>query len=414
MTTAAFPPAFPLEGVRVLDLTRLLTGPIATMLLADHGAEVIKIEMPPSGDGHRRTGMPDEFMGGEGMHFLSANRNKKSILLNFKDPRDREVFYGLVKKSDVVFDNYRPGVLERLGLDHATLKALNPGIISCSISGFGTTSSEAKRPAFDPIIQALSGFMSVTRDDTGRPLRTGVAIGDLVPSICAAYAVSLALHGRAKTGRGCRIDISMLDCLVGLLAYYVPRYLKNGIVPKLSGGNHVSVAPWGSFKTKDGYIVLAIPNDKMFRDFCSVIGRQDLALDARFDENNKRKANEAELKPQIDAALQNWNTVDLEAALMKVDVVCARVQDVGEVLESRHVADRHMVVHVEHPKAGKIGMAANFINSDMTPHTRLEPPPLAGQHTDEVLTGLLGYTQEQLRAFKEHQAKNAPKATGRH
>ena len=404
---------FPLEGVRVLDLTRLLTGPVATMLLADHGAEVIKIEMPPHGDGHRKVGMPDEFLGGEGMHFLAANRNKKSILLNLKDPNDLEVFYGLVKKSDVVFDNYRPGVLKRLRIDHATLKQHNPAIISCSISGFGETSSEAQRPAFDPIIQALSGFMSVTRDETGRPIRTGVAIGDLFPSVCAAYGVSLALHGRAKTGRGCRIDISMLDCLVGLLAYYVPRYLANGYVPKLSGG-HVSVAPWGSFKTGDGYIVLAIPNDGMFRNFCSIIGRPQLAQDERFDQNNKRKTNERELNAEIDSALKDWSTVELEAALMKAEVVCARVQDVGEVLESRHVADRKMVVHVEHPKAGRFGMAANFIKSDMTPYTRLEPPPEAGQHTDEVLMGLLGYSKEQLQAFKEHQAKNAPKTVGRH
>ncbi|MBI2867381.1 MAG: CoA transferase, partial [Chloroflexi bacterium] len=291
---------FPLEDVRVLDLTRLLTGPVATMLLADHGAEVIKIEMPPHGDTHRTVGVPDEFIGGEGLHFLAGNRNKKSILLDLKDTHDLEVFYALVKKSDVVFDNYRPGVLENLGIDHVTLKRHNPRIISCSISGFGSNSSEAQRPAFDPIIQAMSGFMSVTRDATGRPIRTGVAVGDLVPSICAAYAVSLALLGRAKTGHGYRIDISMLDCLVGLLAYYATRYLSKGYIPTLSGG-HMSVAPWGTFKTKDGYIVLAVPNDSMWRDFCSAVGRPELGQDERFGVNNKRKANERDLNAAIDS-----------------------------------------------------------------------------------------------------------------
>ena len=403
--------AFPLEGVRILDLTRLIVGPICTMMLADHGAEVIKIEMPPHGDAHRTVGNPDEFLGGEGLHFLAANRNKKSMLLNLKDAEDRAIFHELVKKADIVVDNYRPGVVDRLGVDYQTLKKINPKIISCSLSGFGTTSVDAQRAAFDPVIQALSGFMSVTRDATGRPLRTGVAIGDFVPAVCAAYSITLALLNKNKTGEGCRLDISMMDCMISLLAYYATDYLAKGHIPHITNGGHVSTSPWGSFKTRDGYIVLAVAKEYMWKNFCKVIGREDLAADPRFEVNNKRKANEPALIAEIDATLQTWDTAELEAALVAVDVVCSRVQDVKQVLESQHVKDRNMIVHVDHPKAGRFGMAGNFVNSDMTSEPRLEPPPMAGQHTAQVLTDLLGYTDAQVRQFLENQASKAPAAS---
>ncbi|MBI2867029.1 MAG: CoA transferase [Chloroflexi bacterium] len=388
----------PLEGVRVLDLSRLVNGPFCTMLLGDQGAEIIKIEVPGEGDGLRRVGAPSEFLNGESVHWLAFNRNKKGVTLDMKRPDHREAFYDLVRISDVVFDNFRPKALKSMGIEYETLKRYNPQIISCSNSGFGGNSVYAHLAAFDPVVQAMGGVMSLTRDREGRPVRTGVAIGDLIPPIYAAWGITLALYHRKETGKGSRVDISQLDSMISLLGYYATRYLNTGYVPQLIGG-HMSVAPWGIFKTKDEYLVLGVSNQLMWEVFCQVIGLPDLPKDERFLTMDLRKANEPALNAILEAQLQTRESLEWVALLQDLGVVCSAIYSVPHILDDQHTKDRGMVVTIDHPAAGKFRAANNPVHNSLFTQPRVEPPPALGEHNKEVFGGLLGYSNAKLNAL---------------
>ncbi|RMG48064.1 MAG: CoA transferase, partial [Acidobacteria bacterium] len=282
----------PLTGVRVLDLTQFLAGPYGSMLLGDLGAEIIKIE-PPGGDPMRR--MPPYFLAGESAYFLSINRNKRSVTLDLKSSAGRQVFHDLVRVSDVVLDNFRPGVMEELGLGYETLRRINRRIIACSITGFGKTGPYRDRPAFDLVLQAMSGAMSITGEPGRTPVRMGIPMGDLAGGMFAAQAISAALYARERTGEGCFIDLGLMDCLTALLTYVAQYYLAGGPVPRPAGSHHQSVVPYGVFATADGYLVIAVFAEKFWRALCRALERPDLAEDPRFARNELRLKHRAEL-----------------------------------------------------------------------------------------------------------------------
>ena len=284
-----------LAGARILDLSHMLAGPFGSMMLGDLGAEVIKIE-PPDGDPMRKMG--PHFLEGESAYYLSANRSKQSIALDLTNARGRAVFYDLVKVSDVVYDNFRPGVAQKLGIDYATLKPINPRIICCSISGFGQTGPYRDRPAFDIAIQGLAGAMSITGTPE-QPARMGIPMGDLAGGMYAAFAIASALYHREKTGEGCCIDLSLLDCLVSLLTYVAQYYFHGGIVPGPQGTEHMSVVPYQTFKTKDGHLVVAAFTEKFWQGLCRALELPELLDDARFVNNDARRAHRAELVPLL-------------------------------------------------------------------------------------------------------------------
>ncbi|MDO8472849.1 MAG: CaiB/BaiF CoA-transferase family protein [Dehalococcoidia bacterium] len=396
--------SLPLEGIRILDLTRMIAGPFGSMILADQGADVIKIEMPETGDPERAAGTPDEFVLGEGLHFLSVNRNKKSVTLDLKRPEAREVFYDLVKVSDVVFDNFRPAVMAKLGCDYEKLNKINPRIICCSLSGFGSTGPYRDRPAWDVAIQGMGGVMSVTGEKGGRPLRVGFAIGDTVPSLWSVIGILTALQGREKTGKGSYVDLGMLDCLSSLLIYYTTRYTATGFVPPLLGGRHINVSPWGSYRTRDNFIVLGVPGDQAWGRFCPALGLHDLEKDPRFYTNNKRVENAEELTVALEAFLTTNDTAHWLNLLQDVDVVCSPVHSVDRVVSDPQIVARDMIVEVEHPVIGKYRMMGNPIKGTMIPKQRLESPPILGEDTKEVLSGLLGYSEEKIESLRASKA----------
>ncbi len=390
----------PLQGVRILDLTRMIAGPFGSMILADQGAEVIKIETPETGDPERAAGTPDEFVLGEGLHFLAVNRNKKSITLNLKIPEAREVFYDLVKVSDVVFDNFRPSIMAKLRCDYATLSKINPRIVCCSLSGFGSNGPYRDRPAWDVAIQGMSGVMSITGEPGGRPLRSGFAIGDTVPSLFSVIGILTALQARERTGKGSYVDLGMLDCLSSLLIYYATRNMATGYVPPLLGGRHINVSPWGSYRTRDNFIVLGVPGEKAWKRFCPAIGFDALTDDPRFATNNDRVKNAGKLTEVLEEFLTTNDTAHWLKLLQDVDVVCSPVHTVDRVVSDPQILARDMIVQVDHPVIGKYRMMGNPIKGSLIPKQRLESPPILGEHTKEILCGLLKYTEEKLERLR--------------
>lgn len=390
-----------LEGVRILDLSRMLTGDYASMVMGDMGAEVIKIE-PPEGDPLRK--MPPHFIEGESAYFLSINRNKKSIVIDLKKGEGRQVFYRLVEKSDVVFDNFRPGVLEKLGADYESLKKVNPSIISCSISSFGASGPYANQPAFDLTIQALSGAMSYTGEPGRLPVRMGIPMGDLAGSLFAAFAISAALYQRLRTGMGRRIDLSLLDCLVSLHTYVAQYYFSGGQVSQPIGSGHMSVVPYGAFATKDKPLVVAIFVEKFWQGFCEVIGEQQMARDEKFSSAAGRLKHRQEVNRRIQQKLLTRTRQEWLSLLKQAQIPCAPILTIDEVFEDPQILHREMKVVIEHPRCGKIDMTGNPVKL-LPPASgnEFKPPPLLGQHTEEVLRQIGGYNDneiEQLRRSK--------------
>lgn len=389
-----------LSGVRILDLSRVLAGPYGTLLMGDLGAEVIKIENPKEGDATRNL-TPTKVGGGEDPYFLGLNRNKKSITLNLPTPKGREIFHRLVKISDVVYDNFRPDVLEKLGVDYETLKKVNRRIISCSISGFGHTGAMQNRPAYDLTIQALGGGMSVTGEPGRPPVRLGLPMGDLAGGMFAANAIGAALFHREKTGEGVKIDISLLDCQVSLLTYMAQYYFFNGIVPGPIGSGHQSTVPYQAFKTQDIWIVVAIFMEKFWQKFCQVLGLENLISDPRFDKNEKRHQNKAILIPILEGAILKWKGEDLLKKLDEEDIPAGPVNTLDRVLSDPQVLSRNMVVEIGHPTAGKFKSVGNPIKVPRFPEENFAPPPLLGQHNEEVYCRLLDFSPADLNSFKK-------------
>ena len=385
-----------LSGARILDLSHMLAGPFGSMMMGDLGAEVIKIE-PPEGDPMRAMG--PHFFKTESAYFICANRNKQSVTLDLSAERGRAIFYDLVKVSDVVYDNFRPGVVQKLKIDYATLKSINPRIICCSISGFGQNGPYRDRPAFDIALQALSGAMSITGSGD-EPTRMGVPMGDLAGGMYAAFAVAAALFQREKTGEGCFNDIGLMDSLVSLLTYNAQYYFHDGVVPGPQGTEHLSVVPYGSFKTKDGYLVVAAFTEKFWQSLCRALDLTRLMDDPRFAENDARRLNRTELNPILAAVFLTRTTDEWMARLEREGVPAGPINGLDRVFADPQIAAREMRVEIDHPTIGKLPMAGAPVKVEGVTQ-RLGPPPLLGEQTDSVLKELLGLSRGDIARLRE-------------
>jgi crotonobetainyl-CoA:carnitine CoA-transferase CaiB-like acyl-CoA transferase len=389
----------PLSKVIILDLSRMLSGPFGSMILADLGAEVIKIEDPEGGDKTRTMG--PKLAEGQSAYFLSINRNKKSLTLDLRKKKGREIFYELVKISDVVFDNFRSGVLERLGCDYETLKEINPQIISCSISSFGHTGPDKDLPGFDLIIQARGGAMSITGEPGRPPVRMGIPTGDLAGSMYAAFAVVAALFSREKTGTGQKIDISLLDCQASFLTYVAQYYILNGKIPGPIGSGHQTVVPYQAFKTKDEYIVIAIFVEKFWEKLCRVLDLGHLAKDAKFCTNDLRREHKGELLPILEKKFLEKTAAEWLRLLADDGIPSAPVNTVDRVLSDPQLLARNMLVEVNHPVHGKVKVLGNPVKMSALGQETFAPAPSLGEHTREILSELLGYSEKQIEKLKK-------------
>ncbi|WP_455391662.1 CaiB/BaiF CoA transferase family protein [[Eubacterium] cellulosolvens] len=376
-----------LKGVRILDLTRMLTGDYAAMLLGDLGAEVIKVESPGTGDPLRQ--MPPHFLEGESAYFLSINRNKKSIVMDLKDPNQRLQFYELVKKCDVVFDNFRPGILEKLGADYENLKRYNPKIICCSISSYGKTGPYKHQPGFDLVLQALSGSMSITGEEGRAPVRMGVPMGDLAGSMFAVFSIVSALYAREQTGEGANIDISLLDSLVSMLTYVAEYYFIGDQISKPIGSGHMSVVPYRAYETKNGYLVIAVFVEKFWQILCDVIGEPELGADERFNSTAKRLENREQVDNMLEEKFRTKTKEEWVRLLHDAGVPAAPVNRIDEVFQHPQVLARDMLVDLEHPRCGKFKMVGNPVKVEGV-EDEFKPPPVLGEHTDEVMKEING------------------------
>ncbi len=379
-------PSGPLAGITIVDLTRVLSGPFGTMLLADMGARVIKIEQPGKGDDTRAWGPP--FVGSESSYFLSINRNKESVTLDFKRPEGRRILDTLISRADVVTENFRPGTLKKLGLAYEDLAERYPRLVYCSVSGFGQTGPLRERPGYDAVVQAEGGLMSVTGPDDGPGYRLGVAIADLAAGLFAAHGIVLALFARERTGRGQLVDIGMLDAVASLLTYQAGIYFSTGTPPRRLGNRHPTIAPYETFETSDGEIVVAVGNDEQWRRFSVALGLNDLAADARFATNAQRVAAYNELRPRLAERLRQRPGREWLAAIDAAGVPCGSVKSIDQVLTDPQILARDMVVEIEHATTGALRTLGVPIKLSDTPGRVRTPPPRLGEHTEEVLKEL--------------------------
>jgi glutaryl-CoA transferase len=385
----------PLDGTTVLDLTRVLSGPYCTMLLADMGARVIKVEQPGKGDDTRAWGPP--FLEGESAYFLSINRNKESITLDFKKPEGRAVLDGLMARSDVLVENFRPGTLSKIGLDYQSLRAQHPRLVYCSISGFGHTGPRSKEPGYDAVMQAEGGLMSITGAADGAPYRLGVAIADIVSGMFAAYGVAVALLARERTGRGQEVDMAMLDAVTALLTYQAGNFFASGKVPARLGNRHPSIVPYETFAASDGDFVLAVGNDDQWRRFCAVAG---LPEQERFATNRQRVTAYEEFRPFVADRLRTQPRRHWIDRLTTAGVPCGSVRNFAELFADPQLAAREMIAELEHSTIGPLKMLGVPVKLSDTPGSVRTPPPLLGQHTDAVLSRDLGYSADAIAGLR--------------
>lgn len=376
----------PLQDVRVLDLSRVLAAPHCTMVLGDLGAEVIKVERPETGDDTRQWGPP--FAGGESTYFLSCNRNKKSITLNLKSERGREIAVALAAESDVLVENLLPGTLDRMGLGYEALKRVNPRLVYCSISGFGQDGPYRDRPGYDLLVQAMGGAMSITGEPAGDPMKVGVAISDIVSGLYATTAILAALNARESTGVGDRIDIALLDSTVSWLANVASAYLVTGDNPKRYGNAHASIVPYEAFHASNGYFVVAVGNDDQWRRFCNAVERVDLFADERFKTNPLRVKHRDVLIPMLAEYFVTKSMAYWLERLEKGEVPAAPVNTFDRLFTDPQVLARRMVIDAPHPTIGKLRMVGSPLKMASLKDRPFVAPPLLGQHTEEVLRGL--------------------------
>lgn len=371
----------PLEGIKVLDFSRVLAGPYCTMMLADMGAEVIKIERPEFGDDTRHFG---PFQNGESGYFMFLNRGKKSIEMNLKDPDDRESLMELIRDADVIVENFRPGVMESLGLGYEILKEVNEGLIYCSISGFGQYGPLKKRPAYDLVAQAMGGIASITGHPDNPPTRSGASLGDMSAALYAAYGVMVALFHRERTGIGQAIDVAMVDTIFSLLEHNVMRYTSEGVIPERIGSRHPISAPFDLFETKEGSIVIATANEPLFVKLCKVMKREELLEDGRFKTDILRGQNEAELKVILEEWLSGYTADEAVDLISEAGVPCSTILNIAEISESDHIKEREMLLDVEHPVAGKTRIPGNPVKLSATPVQIKSPSPALGEHNNMI------------------------------
>ncbi len=389
----------PLTGVRVLDLSRVLAGPWAGQLLADLGADVVKVEKPGAGDDTRAWGPPylKDSSGrdtSEASYYLCANRNKRSVAIDIATPEGQAQVRALAAQADVLLENFKVGGLQRYGLDYASLKEANPRLVYCSITGFGQTGPYAARAGYDFLIQGMGGLMSVTGQPDGEPgagpQKVGVALTDIMTGLYATIAVQAALAERNHSGLGQHIDMALLDVQVACLANQASNYLSGGVVPRRMGNAHPNIVPYQAFPTADGDIILAIGNDSQFAKFCAVAGHPEWSSDDRFSGNAQRVANRAVLVPLLRQATVMRTSADWIAALETAGVPCGPVNHIDEVFADPQVKARGLHIDLPHPLAGHVPLVANPIRLSASPVVYQRPPPLLGEHTQEVLTQWLG------------------------
>jgi len=388
----------PLDGLTVLDFSRVLAGPYCTMQLADLGARVIKIEQPGRGDDTRAWGPP--FIGGESAYFLSVNRNKESLALDLKHPAARPAIDTLLSRADVLVENFRPGTMERLGFGYDAIAARHSALVYCSISGFGQTGPRSLEPGYDAMMQAEAGLMSITGAADGPPFRLGVAIGDIATGMFAVQGVLAALLARFRTGRGQRVDIAMLDAVTALLSYQASSALATGDTPVRMGNRHPSIAPYDTFAAADGEFVLSVGNDDQFRRLAIVLERPALADDRRYLTNADRVVNADALRRDLSALLSHWRRDDVLAALKRAGVPGAAVRTVIQALADPQLAARDMIVPLEHVSAGTIRVLGTPLKLSETPAAIRTPPPTLGQHTEAILMTDAGLTRAEVMSLR--------------
>jgi CoA:oxalate CoA-transferase len=388
-----------LEGLRVLDLTRVLVGPYTTMILADLGAEVIKLEMPVTGDDSRA--FPPH-VNGESAYFMSLNRNKRSMTLNLKTVHGKKVFREMIKQVDVLVENFRPGTMERLDLGYDSLKNDNPRLIYAAASGFGHSGPYSHRPAYDAIVQAMGGIMSITGQPGGPPTRVGTSIGDITAGLFAAIGILAALAYREKTGSGQKVDIAMLDSQVAILENAIARYTANGEIPEPIGNRHPAITPFEPFPTRDGQLMIAVGNNALWAKFCAAINRSELRDDPRFATNTLRTTNQQDLKRVLCETFRTKNTNEWREILDQAGVPNGPINSVDEVIKDPQVIAREMIVEVNHPRAGVTPLPGIPIKLSESPGSIRKPAPLLGQHTAEILSETFGFSSEQIKAMEEH------------
>jgi CoA:oxalate CoA-transferase len=401
----------PLSGIRVLDLGRHLAGPTCAQFLGDLGADVIKIENPVRGEDGRAAGPPffDEngpSVSGESAFFLSANRNKRSLAMEIKTPEGRALFRRLAETADVVVENFRPGVMDALGIGYAAISERNPRIIYASLSGFGADGPFAGRPGLDNIIQGFSGLMSVTGFEGGEPVRVGIPVADLFTGLVGAYGVLAALMARERTGRGQQVETSLLESMVGMLGFQAVRYLNGAGVPPPAGNHHPINAPYGAYRTKDGRVILGATGDKRWNAFCNVVGAPEWLDDPRFATNGGRFAHNAELSELINDKLQAHTSDEWEEILNAHGIPCGPIYNMEQSLEHPQIRHREMVVERPHPTMGSVRMLGLPVKLSETPGAIYRTPPLFGQHTDEVLREI-GVTEAELEQLRASGAINS-------
>ena len=386
-----------LKDIRIIDLTRVLAGPFTTMTLGDLGAEVIKVE-PFGGDEARGFG---PFKAGVSGYFENVNRGKQSIAIDLKHSTGRELLLELIGKSDVLVENFRPGVMKKLGLDYETLQEGFPGLIYAACSGFGQTGPYARRGAYDMIIQGMGGIVSITGEPNRPPVRVGVSIGDIAAALYACIGILTALFTRTQTGRGQVVDIGMMDCQVALLENAIARYDMTGAVPEPLGARHPSITPFQAVETRDGWIMVAAGNNVLWRRLCEVMKREDLADDDRFRDNNLRTENHGELHEILTGVFRESTSEDWLRRLDSAEIPCGPIQDVKQVVEDPQVLAREMIGKILHPIAGPLRVAGSPLKLSDTPPEVSRHAPALGEHTDPILQTLLEASADDLARWRE-------------
>lgn len=387
----------PYDTIRVIDLSRALAGPYCTMMLGDLGADVIKVEVPGMGDDSRHWGPP--FEGGESSYFIGCNRNKRSVTLNLKSSDGLALLWRLIERADVLVENFSPGKLDQLGVSYEAASARNPRLIYCGISGFGRDGPDANKPAYDIIVQGMSGLMSVTGEPDGDPMRTGPAISDVLAGMFAAWGIAGALYARERTGRGQRVDATLLGADLAAMANIVSRYFATNEPPRRVGNSHAQIAPYDTIHARDGYVLVAPANDELWQRFCAALDLNPLLVDARFATNRLRVEHRPALLEAINARTHELTREDILTRLEAARVPCGPIRDVHEAYSSPQARHLRLASTIAHPTAGQVRTTAIPVTLSATPGTIRLPPPLLGQHTAEIL-GEIGCTPQEIARWR--------------
>lgn len=377
----------PFENLKVLDLTRVLSGPYASMLLADFGADVIKIEAPGTGDDSRSYG---PFIGDKSMYFMNLNRGKRSITLNLKTQDAKNIFKKMVKQADIVIENYRPGTMDKFGLGYEVLKDINPKIIYATCSGFGDSGPYRERAAYDVIVQAMGGIMSITGQEGGELTRVGASIGDITAGLFTAIGILTALYSRVITGKGQKVDVAMLDCQVAILENAISRYFSSGVIPVPIGNRHPSVTPFEGLTAKDGQIIIAVGNDNLWAKFARLINKENLIDDARFRNNLERTKNQKILKNILESVFAEKTVFEWRKILDDAGIPCAPINTIDKVVTDPQIIERKMIVEINDPSVGQLKFAGVPIKLSDTPGDNKSLAPMLGQDTEDILKEMIG------------------------